>query len=389
LNVCLFNHNMAWAGGTFVRCLGIGRALALKGHQVTLATTSRNARWTIKRLTHEGVHVIEFPAVLSGWARSGWDPLDTVRRVTAVMRDELGRPDIVHAFDSRPSVILPAIYLAKRSSAPLVMDWADWWGRGGTIESRHAGRLTRVLTRGPETWFEEAFRHRAKRTTVIAGALAERARGLGIPRDSIALIRQGCDTLEIVPVETAEARRRCGLPEGVPLIGFEGSLLDDDRALLVRLFKALKATDQRVELLVIGGRELPDLPGLRRVGFVPRNQLSDYLGACELFVLPLNDTVANRGRWPSKINDYLSSGRPTVATRVGDLELLFSRHKVGLLGSEVDGSFISACIRILGDPVERVRMGANARLLAETELSWARICDGLLRVYQDALETSP
>jgi glycosyltransferase involved in cell wall biosynthesis len=378
---------VAWSGGTFVRCLALAEGLALKGHNATLVTTSRKARWMRKRLTHEGVSIVEYPAVLPGRARSGWDPFDVARRLVGVMRGEFGNPDVVHAFDSRPAVILPAIALVKSSRAPLVIDWADWWGRGGTIESRGTGILTRLATRRLETWFEETFRVRATRSTVITTALAERARGLGVGQNTITVLPQGCDSIGIVPTDVKLARLRCGIPDGFPIVGYVGTLLKEDASLLFSSFTSLRAVEDRLRLLLIGNPRLPlpEIPGLLRTGFVPRAQLSDYLGACDLFLLPLSDTIANRGRWPSKVNDYLSSGRPTVATPVGDLQHLFAHNEVGMLGRMNDGTFVSSCLTLLADPEARARLGRNARSIAETELSWPRICDSLVSVYLDAL----
>jgi glycosyltransferase involved in cell wall biosynthesis len=245
----------------------------------------------------------------------------------------------------------------------------------------------RFLARGPETWFEEAFRKRAKRTTVISTALAQRARSLGVPEASITVLPQGCDIDGITPVEVGTARRRCSLPEGVPVIGYEGTLLKEDAPLLLSSYLSIRAADERVRLLLIGDPRfsLPEVPGLVRTGFVPMERLSDYLGACDFFLLPLSDTLANRARWPSKINDYMASGRPTVATPVGDLTRLFSRHEVGLLGCVDDGSFSSACSALLADPAARARLGRNARTLAETELSWSTIGETLDSVYRGAL----
>jgi glycosyltransferase involved in cell wall biosynthesis len=305
-----------------------------------------------------------------------------------VMRDEFGLPDIVHAFDSRPTVILPSLMLVKRCQVPLVMDWADWWGRGGTIESRETSRLTRFVVRAPETWFEEAFRSRADKTTVISTGLAARAERLGIPPASITVLPQGCDT-SILPKGVAEARRRLGFSEDDPVIGYEGTLLREDASLLVQSFLSLRMAQPRLRLLLIGDPriQLPDLPGLLRTGFVPRDQLSDYLAACDFFLLPLSDTVANRGRWPSKLNDYFSAGRPTVATPIGDVQTVFARSSVGLLGRVEDGSLLAACLALLVDPEARARMGSNARRLAETELSWSTICDRLVSVYREALSS--
>jgi len=341
-------------------------------------------------LTYEGVEVFEHPAMLPGRARSGWDPFDVLRRGISVIRGEFGKPDIVHAFDSRPTVILPAMLLARSIQTPLVVDWADWWGRGGTIESRETGRLTRFAVRGLETWFEEAFRNRATRTTVISTALAERARVLGVPQSTITVIPQGCNTSQIVPTDVREARHRCGLPDDGPVVGYVGTLLKDDAPLLFRSFQSLRSIDPRIRLLLIGDTHflVPQMPGLVRTGYVPRDRLSDYLGACDLFLLPLSDTIANRGRWPSKINDYMASGRPTVATPVGDLPRLFARSDIGQLGHIDNGSFLSACVDLLADPEVRAKKGRNARSVAENELSWARICDILLGVYNEALNAA-
>ena len=44
--------------------------------------------------------------------------------------------DLVHSVDSRPVCILPALMLKKLRQTKLVIDWLDWWGRGGTITER-------------------------------------------------------------------------------------------------------------------------------------------------------------------------------------------------------------------------------------------------------------
>lgn len=389
MKVCIFNHNIVWTGGTFNRCLGFAISLAGRGHQVTLATTSANARMGIRRELHRGVSVVEFPALLGGRARSGWDVLDALRRLMAVMRYSMGQPDVIHAFDCRPTVILPALLLARTAQAPLVIDWADWWGRGGTIETRDMKKIVRFLVRGPETWFEESFRTRATRTTVISSGLADRVHSLGVPRETITLLPQGCDTENITPREAWDARRRLGLPSDPPIIGYAGTLLTSDSDLLVRVFHSIRTRNADARLLLIGHQRarLPDVPGMIRAGFVPRDKLSDYLGACDLLVLPMADTIANRGRWPSKVNDYFSSGRPTVSTPVGDVQFVLTGRSVGALGQVEDSSFASVCQTLIDDPQKRTEMGLNARRLAENDLSWYRLGDLLLNVYQSATRT--
>lgn len=169
----MLNHNTAFGGGTFFRAFHAGRYLARFGHTVTLLTISPRARWTVRRVERDGVTIVETPDLLWGVGRTGWDLFDTLVRLWLVRQAEV---DVVHAWDCRPVVILPAL-LARRRLADkggrLVIDWADWWGRGGT-QAERPGRAKHLYGR-VETFFEEAFRTRADGTTVASLALARRA----------------------------------------------------------------------------------------------------------------------------------------------------------------------------------------------------------------------
>jgi glycosyltransferase involved in cell wall biosynthesis len=383
MRVLLLNHNVAYRGGTFWRVLEIGKTLVRAGHEATIITTSPRARWRIKPAALPGCDIIQMPALLPGAVRSGFDPIDLARRLQWSATAALGQVDVIHAFDCRPNVILPALLLRRRTKAALVIDWADWWGRGGTIDERHSNPLVRQAVRPIETYFEEAFRTHADATTVISTALARRAQDLGVKPESITLLPQGCNPEEITPQDMTASRRACGLPEGVPILGYLGVLLPKDADLLMRLFLQVQERLPDVRLLLIGNprTRLSKNHGIIEAGFVPQERLPWYLGSCNLFVLPLTESIANEARWPSKINSYFSAGRPVVACPVGDVATMVTRRDVGLVGRADDGSFERACEELLGNRAEATRLGRNARRLAETTLSWSHIVEQLLLVY--------
>jgi len=387
MRVILLNHNVARHGGTFWRVLEIGNALVRAGHEPTIVTTSPRARWQISRTSQLRCEIIEMPALLPGGMRSGFDPVDVARRVHWSAMSAIGQVDVIHAFDCRPNVILPALLLRRRTKAALVIDWADWWGRGGTIDERHLNPLVRNTVRPIETYFEEAFRTSADATTVISTALAKRAQSLGVKPESITLLPQGCNPEEITPQEMTSSRRACGLPEGAPILGYLGALLRKDADLLMTLFVQVRERLPDARLLLIGNprTHLPARDGIIEVGFVSQERLPTYLGSCNLFLLPLTESIANAARWPSKINSYFASGRPVVACPVGDVATTVTRWDAGRLGRPSDGSFQQACYELLADPVEATRLGHNARRLAETTLSWSHIVQQLLLVYASAL----
>ncbi|MGQ0561396.1 MAG: glycosyltransferase, partial [Gemmatimonadota bacterium] len=120
MRVLFLNHNVV-GSGTFLRAFHFARQLATRGHRVTLVTTSRNARLTARTYERDGVEMIEAPDLLSGRARTGWDPYNTWVRRTLVRRT---RFDLVHAFDSRPAVVYPALAADATSNALFIMDWA-------------------------------------------------------------------------------------------------------------------------------------------------------------------------------------------------------------------------------------------------------------------------
>lgn len=388
MKLLFLNHNVAHTRGTFFRAYALAKQLTLQGHEVTLITTSPHSRFRFQSRVSAGVTVIESPAILSGRARSGWDPLDVVRRVLLCRSSRLSSIDLIHAFDSRPTVIIPALGLRKRSRASLVIDWADWWGRGGTIEERPTCAFVRSVVRHPETYFEESFRTRAEATTVISRALRDRAVGLGVASETITILPSGSDIEAIHPVDRAEARRVSRLPDQGPIIGYLGAALLRDQDLLAATVMELVNRRDDVRFLLIGypAIPLPEHPRIIRTGFVPRDRLPYVLGACDVFLLPLVDSIANRGRWPSKINDYLAAGRPVVASAVGDIADLFARGRIGALGGSEPEGLVTACLELVDDPGQAAEIGKNARAVAETELSWNRISAGFLATYEGALK---
>ena len=89
--------------------------------------TSSTQRVGIKVSEFEGMRLVETPDLFRGPLRSGWDPWNTINRIRWLKNE---RFDLVHAFESRPVVIYPALF-ACRQGASFFMDWADWFGNGG------------------------------------------------------------------------------------------------------------------------------------------------------------------------------------------------------------------------------------------------------------------
>ncbi len=374
-------HNRAYTGGgTFYRALHLGETLARRGMEVTLAASSASGRGG---RAEGGVRLQTFAGVLPARWRYGYDYAEAARRSLWVRKQPPW--DIVHAFDSRPTVIYPAL-AAQRRGARLVMDWSDWFGRGGAVEERSSPWM-RALLRPLETFYEERYRLRAAGATVITSALEARLRGLGFPPERILPLKNGVYPQAFPPLSPEAARRALGLPTSLKLVGYLGSLFPRDAALLHTAMQRVQQALPEAALALIGDPKapFPPLPGLRRTGFLPPAEMRVWLAACDALALPLSDTLANRGRWPSKLGEYLAAGRPVAACAVGDVGAALNETGAGLAVPPDAAGLASGLLTLLRDAGLRRRMGAAGRRAAETTFHWDTLGAELARFYKVVL----
>lgn len=376
--------------GTYWRALHLARSLARRGHTLAVLATSRERRlrFDTRPDIQAGVTLVETPDLLWGPLRSGWDSWNVISRIGWARGRQF---DLVHAFESRPTSILPALYWQRRRSIPLILDWCDWFGRGGSVEER-PNRLVRMVLRPVETFFEDDFRTWADGTTVISSFLRRRAIELGVVPETILYLPNGSDVNELHPIPQTEARRALGWPQDVLAIGYIGAIFHRDAVLMAQAFDRIQRTEPKARLLLVGYcnvavEELVATPEVVwRTGHICYDEINRYLAACDVCWLPLRDSGANRGRYPLKINDYMAVGRPVVATAVGDVADLVRQGRFGLLASDQPDDLARQVLTLLRDPVRRETMGRRARQLAEAEFTWDRIGARLERFYQQVLE---
>ncbi len=382
MRILFLNHNVAWSGGTFYRALHVGRYLVKRGHSVTLLAISDHHRWGFQCEVFDGVEIIHTPDLLWGKGRTGWDPWDTVWRLW-FLRDK--HYDIIHAFDSRPAVILPALLSRKMNGGKLILDWADWWSRGGTQLER-PGQLVHLVD-PIETFFEEAFRTWSDGTTVISQVLFQRALALGVRPETARILKQGCDN-ESVPVgDRGEARRRLALSENQAVAVCVGVLMPADAALFFAAMRVLFQKSPTCHVFMIGnhGSQIPDdlrqSGQLTETGFVPDETLQDYVLACDLAIIPMADTLASRARWPSRANPLLAAGRAIVINRVGDLPHLLEQELAALVVGQEPAELANGCLRLFQDLSLRAQIESSARRVAREVLAWPIIISELEELY--------
>jgi glycosyltransferase involved in cell wall biosynthesis len=363
-------HNTI-ARGTFSRAHSLGRHLVARGHEVTLLAGA-SVRAKAQRRSLNGVDVIESFDPLNDRAReSGLSPFDLVGRFRYLSRD---RFDLIHCFDHRPTVSLPALLTARRRGIPCVIDWADLWGFDGIAAERRPP--ARFSIGGLDEFLEDRVRDRADALTVINTKLRERAeRRFNAP---ILLIPVGANSDLIRPLPKKEMRRRFGLPENVP-IALHAGLSPYDAEYLGRSFVEL-ARHCPQALLVIAGRRFSILDRviaeagfssqLVRLGLLDQATMAAAMACADVLLLPYTNRSVNLFRYPNKLGDYLAAGRPIVANNTGDLGHLVTNERVGLAVPDTPEAFAVAVKDLFDDPTLADELGQRGRALAETKLDW-------------------
>ncbi|MDO9087401.1 MAG: glycosyltransferase family 4 protein [Anaerolineaceae bacterium] len=374
--------------GTFFRVLGFAKELSSRGHKVTIIATSRKSKIKVKETRFENnILLVEMPDLFNGPLRSGWDLWNIINRIIWLRNKKF---DLVHSFESRPTVIFPSLYLKKRK-IPIIMDWADWFGKGGSVEERE-NPIVRFLLRPIETFFEEKFRTKADFHTVICTELRDKLVCLGVSINNILLIRNGVDLRTEIPINKIHAREILNIDKEMIIIGWLGSTFKKDAILMATAFEIISKQNSNVFLLIAGyfNHDIKKLfnnsKKIIETGFVDQEVLDYYLSSVDLFWLPLRNTKANRGRFPFKLTQYMMFGKPIVSSPVGDITDIFKKDKIGCLVPDNPEDYAINTMIILEQKETMVLMGQNARRLVERDFTWKVISNELEALYITLVE---
>ncbi len=384
MKILMLNHNIK-GEGTYFRAFNYAANLG-RGHDITLMCVSEESYFFPVFKIIDGIKVIECPRLLDV-GRGGWAPLDILFRLFFVL---FNRFEIIHAFDHKPNVYFPAL-LAKRMNkkAVLISDWADWWGKGGI--NGHKKKIKIII----EEKLEEKIRLKADFVTATSIALRDRALSIGVKSDRIFYMPSGCDTEKIKPVDASEKlriRKQLGIKEKGKVLMFIG-FGQGDLGIVFDAFKTIRKNEKNAFFYIIGPLEEKHKETYENhlykesiviTGKVDIKKVALYAAAADVFVMPLSDTKANRGRGPMKIGDYMAAGKPIIANPVGDIKEWIKKYKIGL-STEYNGRDVAKkALKLFNNTKLREKTGNNARTAAEKVFSWKIMGKKMNDIYRKA-----
>jgi glycosyltransferase involved in cell wall biosynthesis len=371
MEILFLNHNIKNTG-TYIRCFNFAKHLVRFGHSVVILTSTPRYIVNWRKEFIDGVEVICMPDLLGKRFRNGGlGPIDTLLRCFYLFKRKF---DIVENFDHRPAVLYPAIVSKYIQKTPLISEWTDLHGTGGSMNNRRP--VIQKLIRLYEDFTEKKSKKLAEKLVVISQGLKERALNLGIPESKILYIPGGSDIENIVPRQKKEIRKSFGLPLEKKIIAYTAGTHYDSDLFLNAIYR-IQEQRQDVLLITTGSvfgdqikKRLYDPQRVIEFGFLAYEKYAALLPAVDAFIFPFANSSLNRGRWPNKIGDYMAAGRPTISNRTGDMIALFEKYHIGLLASDSPQDLAQTTLKLLTNEQLMFELGHNARATAETQFDW-------------------
>jgi glycosyltransferase involved in cell wall biosynthesis len=366
---------------------GFAHVLAEQGHSCAVAVPT--GKETLSALTNPS-----FIAALC----------DDLLANPAIFPDK-GVADIIHAWTPRECVrkFVIAYQRGARRSARLVVHLEDneeflisgfAQRTSGELRAMGFGELDSIMSDSlPHPVRHRTFLRLADAATVIVERLREFV-PVGVP---CSLLQPGVDPAYLKPFKAdPELRRELGLGVDEKVIVFTGSNTFANEPEMRDLYVAARTLNQRgvpTRLVRTGFNRPQFLEGLTPdltahvldLGFIAKARLPRLLGIADVLVQPGKPGPFNDYRLPSKLPEFLSSGRPVVLPPTNIALEMSDGAEALFLKSGTPDDIADCCARIFEDPALAASLGRKGAAFARKHFDLATNTAGLLKTYGEVL----
>jgi glycosyltransferase involved in cell wall biosynthesis len=388
----LYLRSQLWlglsGGGSVAHTAGVIGGLQQLGTRVMAVSSDDLAG------VNAATHVVSPEVWFDGWLRELEDLAFNIPFLLGALRAaRCFRPDAI--YQRHTAFNVAGAVLARLLKLPLVLEYNSsevWKGRyWGGLRLECAARRVERINLGA-----------ANRIVVVSRVLRDELVGNGVAAERILVNPNGVDPGTFrTDAGGADIRRRVGLESSV-VIGFSGTFgAWHGIPTLAQAVPLVLAARPSVRWLIMGDGPLrPMLDSVAdgrviRTGMLPHAEMPAYLAACDVLVSP-HGRQADGGEFfgsPTKLYEYMATGRPIVASRIGQIAEVLEHERSALLVEPDDPPALAeAIVRLVDDACLRARLGSGARQAAEQNHTWqqnaARVLAALGTTAEVAAESS-
>ncbi|MFN2184184.1 MAG: glycosyltransferase family 4 protein [Anaerolineae bacterium] len=380
-------------GTVSVRAFFIARALAKRGHTVTILMPPYDNLADSGRIWEEDGVRLENMAIQRN---DTWHQLVVPARMArrAIALD----PDVVHLFKPIGYSGLAGLYLRWFSRRPLVLDTDDWEGTGGWNDVNPYPAWWKRLFDWQERWMA---RH-ADAVTVVSRTLHDQVTGFGVNPGRIVYLPNGPDArlrqrAGVSGEQVAEVRERLGVGDS-PLALYLGHIpLGTDMDLALDALNVLRERLPEARLVIAGvGEGLPGLQAQARrlgldehvifPGWIEPEQAHVYVASADAVVNPYRDTLINRSKCAGKVILGMAMGKAVVTSRLGQNLEYIEDGRSGVLTEPGDAADLArGLLSVLADREWAAELGRHARQRVWELFDWDARVGEVERAYRIAL----
>ncbi|GAB4276437.1 MAG: glycosyltransferase family 4 protein [Coriobacteriia bacterium] len=378
-------HDMVWDR----RVDRAASALAEAGYEVTVFCL-RSADQP-RTETHNGYRIERAVP----WETSPWSkPLTKIKQSSERKRGLVAAvsayaPDVVHCHDL--PTLEYGVLVRERTGAKVVFDDHELYP-DSLMQKKGGQGSAPVITYWRSV--EKRFVPQADAVITVSSGIARiHKERYGVKAHVVLNVPERLEP----PCARSRLREALSLDEQVPIVLYQGLLLETGRS-LVELVDAM-AQVPAAHLAVQGsgdGKAAMEARVAERgitervhfMGWLPTEDLYSYTCGATVGTVFLDGVEkSHQNSLPNRLFLYMMAGVPVAVSNLPVMSEFVRRERIGITANPRDPDSMAAAIRWLIDhPEERAEMAVRGRRLAETTYNWPVQKQVLLDVYADLLK---
>ena len=351
----------------------MSKILTRMGHGVTWVMPSEEGAKGIQERYYEGIRLLTIPCYTGSLLGR-----KIISKILLVWKEVRLASKVIHEkecniIQAREDISggLAAIYLKKRYKLPFVFQYS--FPFVDSISEKHKSWSLRLLTAAGRFVLLHIMRQ-ADLVLPVSELMRQGLADKGILENKMMSLPLGVNTSLFSPANnTVNLRARYNLGNSSVMI-YVGTL-DKLRHLSILLFvlARVQRSCRRVKLLVLGqGDDRADLEKLSRnlglendvvfVGQVPYSEVPQFIAETDICLSLVPPTNLYKANSPTKLFEYMSMGRPTVANEgLYEHEVVLSESGSGVLVPFTAKTVAVAVVELLTNPERASDMGWMGR----------------------------